>query len=75
MDTVLTMDEIRSRYDGEWVIIDEPELDEHLHVIQGAVVFHSRDRLEVDRKSVELMLPRSAVLHIGKVSADMEYAL
>ena len=71
----LTMEEIRSRYDGEWVIIDEPELDEHLQVLQGAVVFHSPDRLEVDRKSVELMLKHSAVLHIGKVPAEMVYAL
>ena len=75
MDTVLTMDEIRSRYDGEWVIVDEPELDGHLQVLQGTVVFHSPDRLEVDRKSIELMLLRSAVLHIGKVPADMVYAV
>ena len=75
MDEYLTMAEIKERYDGEWVIIDQPELDGNRDVSGGKLVFHSKDRLEVDRKSLELRLHYSAVLYIGRITADMVYVL
>jgi hypothetical protein len=44
---ILTIEEIRQRYDGEWVLVACQELDPQLQVISGEVLAHSRDRDEV----------------------------
>ena len=72
---MLTIDEIRSQYDSEWVLIADPEADAEGHVVRGAVVYHSKDRDEVGRKAIELRLEHSAFLYTGKIPADMVYVL
>ena len=71
MDQVLTSEEINARFDAEWILLEDPEVDEHLQVVRGKVVCHSKDRDEVDRKAVALRLKHSAFLYIGKMP---EYA-
>jgi hypothetical protein len=41
---VLTLEEMRQRYDGEWLLIAYTQLDEYLQVIAGEVLAHSPDR-------------------------------
>lgn len=62
MDDVMTLQEMEKRFDGEWVLVSDPEVDEHFRVIRGKVVSHSKDRDEVYRKAVELKLKSSASL-------------
>ena len=38
MDEVLTMEEIKARYAPNWVLIGDPQADEHHHVLAGKVV-------------------------------------
>jgi len=45
MDEILTREEIEKRYPNEWVMIEDPEVDEHNEVVQGKVIAHSPDRL------------------------------
>jgi hypothetical protein len=48
MQEILSYDEIKTRYDGEWVLIVNPVLDENLEVIKGEVwahFFHRRRNL------------------------------
>jgi hypothetical protein len=40
MQTILRYDEIQQRYNGEWVLIVNPVLDQNLEVIQGEVWAH-----------------------------------
>ena len=47
MDEVLTMSEIESRFDSEWVLIEDPETNEGLEVHRGTVRCHAKDREEV----------------------------
>ena len=54
MDEVLTMEEIEARFPEEWILIDQPEKDQHGNVASGRVVFHSPDRDEIGRKALEL---------------------
>jgi hypothetical protein len=61
----LTIEEIYARYDSEWVLVQDPEVNEHLEVVRGKVVWHSNDRDEVDRKAIELRLKSSATLYTG----------
>lgn len=61
-DNTLTLDEMKAKFDGEWVLVEDPELDDALEVLSGRVWWHSPDRDEVYRKAVELRLGRSAFL-------------
>jgi hypothetical protein len=67
MNETMTLAEIESRFDSEWVLIEDPEVDEQLRVVRGKVVCHSKDRDEVDRKMVELRLKSSATLYTGRL--------
>jgi hypothetical protein len=67
MGEILSLDEIKSRFDSEWVLVEDPQLDESLQVQAGWVVFHSKDRDEVYQKAVELHLKHSAFLYTGEL--------
>jgi hypothetical protein len=75
MDEILTLGEIEERFDSEWVLIGDPELDENLEVVRGKVVFHSKDRDEVYRKDMELRLGSAAYLFTGKIPEDTAIVL
>jgi hypothetical protein len=66
--------EIESQFHSEWVLVEDPEVDDQLHVVREKVVAHSKDRDEVDRKAIELRLKHSAFLFVGSWP-DMEYLL
>ena len=67
MERVMTIGEIESEFDSEWVLVDEPETNEHLEVLKGKVIHHSKDRDEVYRKAVSLRPKRSAILYTGSI--------
>ncbi len=72
---ILTLAEMEARYNGEWVLIADPELDEHLRVIRGTVAFHSSDRDTMYEKAVELRLKSAATLYVGEPPDNMMFAL
>ncbi len=67
MERVMTISEIESEFDSEWVLVDEPETNEQLEVLKGKVIHHSKDRDEVYRKAVSLRPKRSAILYTGRI--------
>ena len=67
MERVMTIGEIESEFDSEWVLVDEPETNEQLEVLKGKVLHHSKDRDEVYRKAVDLRPRRSAILYTGSI--------
>ena len=75
MNEVLTITEIESRFDSEWVLVEDPEVNKNMEVVGGKVVCHSKDRDEVDRKAIELRLKRSAFLYTGKMPENTEILL
>jgi hypothetical protein len=74
-DEMLTKQEIEERYPSEWVLIEDPEVDEQLDVIRGKVIWHSPDRDEVDRKMLELRPKSPATVYTGAWPEGMEYIL
>jgi hypothetical protein len=66
MTEVMTMEEIEARFPEEWLLIDQPEMDERDQLKRGRVVFHSPDRDEVYRKALELPVPRDIAFHCTK---------
>jgi hypothetical protein len=75
MDEVLTMEEIQARYEPDWVLIAEPEVDDQLEVLRGKVVFHSPGRDAVWHKAQELKLDRIAVRYLGEYPEHMVLGL
>jgi hypothetical protein len=75
MIETLTIEEIKARFDNEWILIDEPITDEALEVHGGKVLLHSKDRDEFDRRALEFKLKRFAVVFTGRPPANMEFVL
>jgi hypothetical protein len=69
MGEILTRAEINSKYDGEWVMVGDPDLDEQMEVQGGIVLCHNRDRDEFDRETLALepRPKRAAFLYLGKM--------
>jgi hypothetical protein len=75
MDKEMTIEEIESQFDSEWVLIEDPRTDEALNVLGGKVLHHSKDRDEVYRKAVSLRPKRSAVVYTGEIPEDTAVVL
>jgi hypothetical protein len=69
MGEVLTRAEIEAKYDGEWVLVGDPEMDEQMRVLKGTVLVHSTDWDEFSRQMLALQPrpKRTAGLWFGKM--------
>ena len=75
MDEVLTISEIESRFNSEWVLVEDPQTNEALEVQSGKVRYHGKDRDEVYRMAIELRPKRFAVLYTGRIGKDAAVVL
>jgi hypothetical protein len=75
MSDVLTIAEIQSKFDSEWVLVGDPGTDDSLQVQHGLVLYHSKDRDEVYRKAIELRPTRFAMLYTGTIPKDTAIVL
>ena len=75
MSDVMTIAEIESTFESEWVLVEDPQTNEALEVQRGSVSFHSKDRDEVYRKAVELRPKRFAMLYTGEIPKDTAIVL
>ena len=67
MGETLSITEIQSRFQSEWVLLEDPQTDEALDLKSGKVLYHSKDRDEVYRKAIELHPKRFAMLFTGVI--------
>lgn len=70
MNEVMSLAEIRDRFESEWVLLEDPEATEILEVTGGRVLWHSRDRDEVYRKARTLQPRHSAIIYTGTLPED-----
>jgi hypothetical protein len=75
VDRVLTIAEIQSQFDSEWVLLEDPQTNSALEVQGGKVIWHSKDRDEVYRKAVELRPKHFATLYLGKMPENTAIVL
>ncbi len=75
MSEILTMAEIKARFDSEWVLVEDPQTDECLEVERGGVRFHSKECDEVSREAVKLRPKRFAMLYTGELHKDTAIVL
>ena len=62
---VMTLADMQKQFDGEWVLLEDPYLDEHRQVSGGKVVCHSKNRDDIYRKAMEARPKHSAFLYLG----------
>ena len=75
MNEVLTIAQIETEFESEWVLIEDPRTDESLAVQGGTVRWHSKDREEVYRRAVETRPKRFAIVYTGKMPKDTAIVL
>ena len=75
MDNILTVAEMESRFVAEWLLVEDPQLNEALEVHSGVVRYRSKDRDEVYRKAIELRPRQFAVLYTGEMPKDAAVVL
>jgi hypothetical protein len=75
MEKILSLQEMQARYDGEWVLVGDPEVDVALSIQRGQVLWHSKSRDEVYRQARMLKPRHSAFLFIGRLPRDTEVVL
>jgi hypothetical protein len=75
VNEVLTFEEIRDRFDGEWVLIGDPIVNEKGQVLSGTVLAHSKDRDEVYRRGIELRHRNFATLCFVPEPKDMRFVV
>ncbi len=71
----MTIKDIESQFDSEWVLLEDPQTNDILEVLGGKVLYHSKDRDEVYRKAVNFRLKRSAVVYTGEIPEDTAIVL
>ena len=70
MERAMMIDEIEANFESDWILVGEPETDEHLEVLSGKVLHHSSERDEVYLRAVALRPERFAMLYTGKMPED-----
>ena len=75
MDEVMSWAEIKETFNGEWVLIEDPEVTRYQEIIRGKVLFHSTERSAVHDKFMELRPFHHAILYAGEFPQDLGFAL
>ena len=75
MGEIMTMEEIKARFDSEWVCIEDPETTDVLEVIRGKVLWHGKDKDEMYSKLMEIRPKNAALVYTGRLPADMVVVL
>ena len=67
MDNIMTVEEMKTQFESEWVLVENPQTNDALEVLKGKILHHSKDRDEVYRKAVALRPKRSAIVYTGEI--------
>jgi hypothetical protein len=67
----MTIEEIRTAYDGEWVLLGDPQTNNMLEILGGKILSHSKDRTALQNEALKIRPRHSAVLYIGDLSESM----
>ncbi len=77
---VMTYAEIEAAYDGEWVLVGEPDLTPMNEIVRGVVLAHDEDRVAVYEALWQLQREgrapfEIAVHYFGKGPEDVEFLI
>ncbi|MDI6793257.1 MAG: hypothetical protein QME81_10380 [bacterium] len=68
-------EEMIRKYEDEWILIECKEVDENFEVVEGEVLYYSKDKNEIYEKLLELRPKNCAIEYTGKVPEDLAVML
>ena len=72
---MLSMKEIKKRYNGEWVLIVDYETDDLCRIKRGRVLAHSKDQSKVYAQLDKYQQINLATRYIGEIPKDLTVIL
>ena len=75
MSPIMTFEEIKQNYNGEWVLIAYTETDENLQVIKGEVIAHSANKEEIYQALESAKDQPLAIEYMGQIPEDIAFIL
>lgn len=63
----MKMEEIRQKYEGEWVLIEYNKLDENLNVIEGEVIAHSPNKEDIYQAQTNFKDKSLSIEYLGEI--------
>lgn len=72
---IMTFEQIRQNYDGEWVLIAYSETDEELRVVKGKVIAHSANKEDIYQALENAVEQPLAIEYMGQVPEDLAFIL
>lgn len=61
----MNLEQIQHTYPNQWVIIEFTKLDDELKVVEGAVIAHSPDRIQIENTLAGLRNEKLAIEFTG----------
>jgi hypothetical protein len=75
MSEIMTFEEIKKNYNGQWVLIAYSETDEDLQVVKGKVIANSTNKEDI-YQALELAGEQPlAIEYMGQVPEDLAFIL
>ena len=71
----MTVDEMRTKFEAEWILVGDPQTNDALEVLGGTVIYHAKDRDEAYRVGVTRHPKRFAILYTGQIPANTAVVL
>lgn len=71
----LSIDEINRRFEGQWVLLEDPEIAEDEEVLSGTLLFYSPDRDALGERALQLRPRHSAIFFVGEPDPNLIYVL
>jgi hypothetical protein len=71
----MSIAQIRRDYDGQWVLMVEPKVDQQLRPTRGKVVSHNPDRNVVHQELLRLKPKSFAIVFAGNRTKDSAVVL
>lgn len=70
----MTINEIRKKFQNEWVLIVRPRVSKQTRIAGGDVAVHSKDRAEI-RRQMSKIVGDKAIVYTGNIPEDVEVLL
>jgi short subunit fatty acids transporter len=75
MSQVITFEEMKQRYQGEWLLIAYKDLDDQMQVIEGEVLAHSPNQSHIYEILASIPEQPLAIEYVGQIPQDIAFIL
>ncbi len=75
MSKLMTFEEMKHHYQGEWLLIAYKDLDEQMQVIEGEVLAHSPNQSDIYEVLASIPEQPLAIEYVGQIPEDVAFIL